>query len=291
MFECRVYFLRTIYLVTATRRPLLTHCKKNKMRIREPIRASSFLLVLRGSILTALFNTVRIEKSVTSSSSSMIIVKLILLLACVCIYVQGLPCIGNAFSALVLIDAQAHSRSCARPSRSTRLFYEANKRQEDKSESSDSRSRKRGNDSSKKTHSSWKARNGSISRTKFATGSELKRLREELATYRENRQWAEALEDHDRVEELATAIRNGEDLDPDIVYTRTLVQIANLQGRSDLSSDDKHAQLHDLRHEADHARSFLPQFELEGLWIGKYVFLGLCLVAFVSILTVVCLCP
>jgi hypothetical protein len=103
----------------------------------------------------------------------------------------------------------------------------------------------------------------------FATGEELKRLRNDLEILRENLRWAEATEDHARIDDLAKAIRNGEKRDPDIAYAKALQIIAETKATVDLSAHDKQVLIKRFQDRAQAARSVLPRFQLDGLWIGK----------------------
>lgn len=105
--------------------------------------------------------------------------------------------------------------------------------------------------------------------TEFAVGDDLKRLRTDLETLRDNLQWAEAMDDHSRILDLSKAIRDGERRDPDLAYAEALQDIAETKAALDLSKEDKDAILLRLQDRAQAARSVLPRFQLEGLWIGK----------------------
>lgn len=104
---------------------------------------------------------------------------------------------------------------------------------------------------------------------RFAVGEELKRLRSDLDSLRENLGWAEAMEDHDRVEDLSKAIRNGENRDPDIVYRRALRGVIDAKASFKLSEDEKQRRVKKWQKEASAARRHLPRFQMEGLWVGK----------------------
>lgn len=104
----------------------------------------------------------------------------------------------------------------------------------------------------------------------FATGEELKRLRADLDQLRDNLKWAKAVDnDDDRVFELTKAIRNGEQRDPDVSYGKSLKLIAETKASTDMSSEDKQLIIQRLQERAQAARSLLPRFQLEGLWLGK----------------------
>ena len=104
---------------------------------------------------------------------------------------------------------------------------------------------------------------------RFARGEELKRLRADLDSLRENLGWAEAMEDQDRIDDLAKAIRNGENRDPDIVYRRALRGVIDAKASFKLSDDEKQRRVKKWQNEAAAARRHLPRFQMEGLWVGK----------------------
>jgi hypothetical protein len=127
---------------------------------------------------------------------------------------------------------------------------------------------------------------------RFAVGDELNRLRADLDALRENLYWAEAMEDGERTADLKSAIMLGEQRDPDLCYKQALLMLAQTKARttttstttssskspsgtsastnnSNLSLDEKQRLLEKWQKEAEAARSSLPQFQLEGLWVGK----------------------
>jgi hypothetical protein len=116
---------------------------------------------------------------------------------------------------------------------------------------------------------------------RFAVGDELKQLRAELDSLRENMHWAQAMEDEKRVADLKSAIQTGEQRDPDLCYAKALQMLAQTKASTtssstsqsssaiNLSPEEKQRLLEKWQKEADAARSKLPQFQLEGLWVGK----------------------
>jgi hypothetical protein len=119
---------------------------------------------------------------------------------------------------------------------------------------------------------------------RFAAGDELKRLRADLDSLRENLHWAEAMEDDERVADLKSAIQTGTQRDPDLCYAKALQMLALTKARpttatsasqsasatsNNLSPYEKEELLYKWQKEADASRSSLPQFQLEGLWVGK----------------------
>lgn len=108
-----------------------------------------------------------------------------------------------------------------------------------------------------------------VSQQRFASGEELKDLRLDLKSLRHNLQWAEALKDETRIESLEKAIRNGENRDPDIMYKKSLGLIAQAKKMKDASKEEKDALIEKWADVAAVARQCLPQFNLDGLWVGK----------------------
>lgn len=104
---------------------------------------------------------------------------------------------------------------------------------------------------------------------RFAAGAELLRLRADLLTLRENLHWAEALHDVDRMNDLHKAIQKGERRDPAVVYLTSVQQLAVVQADATLSQPEKQAASQPWAIDAAAARACLPQFQLEGLWVGK----------------------
>jgi hypothetical protein len=117
---------------------------------------------------------------------------------------------------------------------------------------------------------------------RFAAGDELKRLRADLDSLRENLHWAEAMEDDERIADLKAAIKNSAQRDPDLCYAKALQMLALTKVRpitgtsqsasansNNLSTDEKEQLMRKWQKEADTSRSSLPQFQLEGLWVGK----------------------
>lgn len=104
---------------------------------------------------------------------------------------------------------------------------------------------------------------------RFATGEELKNLRLDLESLRQNLQWAEALKDEVRIDSLEKAIHNGENRDPDFMYKKSLRMISQANRMKDASREERDALIENWTTVADAARSCLPQFNLDGLWVGK----------------------
>jgi hypothetical protein len=104
---------------------------------------------------------------------------------------------------------------------------------------------------------------------RFAIGEELKNLRLDLESLRHNLQWAEALQDEVRIESLQKAIQRGEKRDPDLMYKKAIKLISQTKKMKDVSFEEKDALIKKWAKLAAAARNCLPQFNLEGLWVGK----------------------
>lgn len=104
---------------------------------------------------------------------------------------------------------------------------------------------------------------------RFASGNELKSLREDLESLRHNLEWAKALKDEMRIESLEKAIVNGQNRDPSLMYTKALKLIAEARKIKDASQEERDALIEKWTTVAAAARELLPEFNLCGLWVGK----------------------
>ena len=102
---------------------------------------------------------------------------------------------------------------------------------------------------------------------RFATGEELKTLRSDLEHLRDSLTWAKAAKDPERVNDLEEAIAQGEHRDAELVYKSTLKAIIELDETPNLP--EKNILRERWAEAAAEARSCLPRFQLEGLWVGK----------------------
>jgi hypothetical protein len=102
---------------------------------------------------------------------------------------------------------------------------------------------------------------------RYASGEELKSLRNDMDQLRENLKWATAIKDHKRVEDLSIAIAEGESRDPELVYEKTLTALRELE-QSNRNKDKEKVALR-WKKLAEEARSCIAYFQLEGLWVGK----------------------
>jgi hypothetical protein len=104
---------------------------------------------------------------------------------------------------------------------------------------------------------------------RFASGEELTSLREDLESLRQNLEWARALKDEIRIESLEKAIRKGESRDPSFMYTKAQKMITETKKIKDASEEEKKMVIEKWTSVATDAREFLPQLNMEGLWVGK----------------------
>jgi hypothetical protein len=104
---------------------------------------------------------------------------------------------------------------------------------------------------------------------RFASGKELKSLREDLESLRHNLEWAKALKDEVRIHSLEKAIKNGQNRDPHFMYDKAMRLVAETRKMKDVSVDEKDNLIEKWSAVASAAREVLPEFSMEGLWIGK----------------------
>jgi hypothetical protein len=104
---------------------------------------------------------------------------------------------------------------------------------------------------------------------RFASGEELKSLREDLESLRHNLDWAKALKDELRIHSLEQAIKNGQNRDPLFMYSKALRIITETRKMKDFSEEERVALVEKWSAVASAAREVLPEFTMEGLWIGK----------------------
>jgi len=99
---------------------------------------------------------------------------------------------------------------------------------------------------------------------KYVTGDDLHFLRQEVLKLRDDLEEARSTADSRRILELQRSIVQAQQKDAEFVYAVTLERI--LAAESMGLAEEVEA----LRAEATEARSALPHFNLEGLWVGKY---------------------
>lgn len=99
---------------------------------------------------------------------------------------------------------------------------------------------------------------------RFVTGDELHRLRHEVLAMRLDLQEARRSGSNHQVHELEQAIMKAQQVDAEFVYTVSLERMELAQQKGRFQDAEK------FQYMAYEARSALPQFNLEGLWVGKY---------------------
>jgi hypothetical protein len=126
-----------------------------------------------------------------------------------------------------------------------------------------------GNDSSSSSSSNnnrvqHESTGRSVSSSKFVTGDDLHRLRHQVLAMRLELQEARRNGDVERVSDLEKAIMKTQQVDAEFVYTVSLEreELAHQAGNM--------IEAQRFHERAMEARSALPQFQLEGLWVGKY---------------------
>ena len=102
------------------------------------------------------------------------------------------------------------------------------------------------------------------SASKFVTGDDLHRLRHEVLAMRLELQEARRSGSKENVRDLERAIMKAQQVDAEFVYTVSLERMELAQQEGRFQDAEK------FRYLAYDARAALPQFNLEGLWVGKY---------------------
>lgn len=98
-------------------------------------------------------------------------------------------------------------------------------------------------------------------KTRFLSGDDLQDLRQQVFDLR--LEWS-TCPSQARKLELEQAIYRAQQMDAEFIY-----QVAKQRAEA-AESIGAHGEAARLRQEAEHARAALPQFNLEGLWVGKY---------------------
>lgn len=101
-------------------------------------------------------------------------------------------------------------------------------------------------------------------RTRFVSGDELHVLRQQVLSLRQELEVARNLRLHDRVQQLEHTILQVQQVDAEFVYHVSLDRMRHAELQGNAVDAEKY------RKEAMIARAALPQFNLDGLWVGKY---------------------
>jgi hypothetical protein len=105
---------------------------------------------------------------------------------------------------------------------------------------------------------------GDRARSKFVVGDDLHRLRHDVLAMRLELQEARRSGTKEEVRELEKAIMKAQQVDAEFVYIVSLERMELAQQEGRFQDAEK------FRYLAYDARAVLPQFNLEGLWVGKY---------------------
>lgn len=98
---------------------------------------------------------------------------------------------------------------------------------------------------------------------KFVTGDDLHRLRQHAMSLREELQQARSLQATRRAHELEQAILKVQQVDAEFVYR---INLERMHAAQEEGRDEDYERYHETAMEA---RSALPQYNLDGLWVGK----------------------
>lgn len=98
----------------------------------------------------------------------------------------------------------------------------------------------------------------------FLIGEELRNLRLDLESLRQNLQWAEALKDDTRIESLSKAIKDGESRDPDHMYQKALGIIEQTKKMKGVAEEEKECLVEKWGKIAATARQYVQEFNLDG---------------------------
>ena len=101
-------------------------------------------------------------------------------------------------------------------------------------------------------------------RVRFETGDKLVELRKNVATMHEHLKLAQETNYEVRISALTEAIASAERKDPDLVYARALDECSAAETAGEFEEAAKYW------NEAKLARENIAQFNLHGLWVGKY---------------------
>lgn len=106
--------------------------------------------------------------------------------------------------------------------------------------------------------------NDSQKRVKFVTGDELHKLRHDVMAMKLELQEARRSGSKLLVRALEQAIIQAQQVDAEFVYTISKERQAMAEEKAQFEEAEKHGR------QAKEARNALPQFGMEGLWVGKY---------------------
>jgi hypothetical protein len=174
------------------------------------------------------------------------------------------------------IQQPQHSRSAA----STKLFMseyssfhmaddyddteEVPPPESDSSPSSSSISNKKSFDLTRSSPNKNKIKKDDKKESRFLQGDELHQLRKQVLDFQQELREAGRSQDTIAVEKLERAIVQAQQVDAEFMYTVATERMQAAAAAAQHDEADKY------RKQAAEAREALPQFNLEGLWVGKY---------------------
>jgi len=144
------------------------------------------------------------------------------------------------------------------------FFDDFNSHRREGSDGNDASSSSNSNSNNNRVQHESTGRSSNSGASKFVTGDDLHRLRHQVLAMRLELQEARLNSDAERVRDLERAMMKTQQVDAEFVYTvsRERQELAQQAGNGrDVERFHKRAM---------EARSALPQFQLEGLWVGKY---------------------
>ena len=103
--------------------------------------------------------------------------------------------------------------------------------------------------------------------SRFLQGDDLRNLRSDIKSFKENMKWAMATDDINRISDLRDAIDRAEQKDPEVVYQRALEKIETAGKIGNIKK--KYDTISKYTKEAEAARQFIPRLNMDGLWVGK----------------------
>jgi len=103
-----------------------------------------------------------------------------------------------------------------------------------------------------------------LAKNRFVTGDSLHSLRKRVLELRRDLKVARKTNSQKQVKELERAIIQAQKVDAEFVYSVALERMEQAEANGDMEAMEQY------RQEATMARSCLPQFNLDGLWVGKY---------------------
>jgi hypothetical protein len=119
-------------------------------------------------------------------------------------------------------------------------------------------------DLSRSSPSTNKSKKDDKQQSRFLQGDDLHQLRKQVLDFQQDLREASRTQDTIAVEKLERAIVQAQQVDAEFMYTVATERMQAAAAAAQHDEADKY------RKQAAEAREALPQFNLEGLWVGKY---------------------